>query len=143
LAAVLFFGFKYTLVRHQWDIRGMWWFLAGNALYFGLAVGLAFVLKDNRAFCKYTCPIVTFLKPASSASVLKVRGDRLLCDDCGACARVCPMDIRVNEYAREGRRVLSNECICCLTCVDACPRGALAVAVGLDVCGVSKLRVKP
>ena len=30
-----------------------WLFIAGNVLYYILGIGLAFVLKDNRAFCKY------------------------------------------------------------------------------------------
>ena len=45
-------------------IPEMWWFLIGNLLYFGSGIVLAVVLKDNRAFCKYVCPIVGFLKPS-------------------------------------------------------------------------------
>ena len=40
-------------------------FLAGNAVYYISGIVLAFVLKDNRAFCKYLCPVTVFLKPMS------------------------------------------------------------------------------
>jgi len=43
------------------------------------------------------------------------------------------MDIRVDEYVKSGQRVLSTECIFCLECVDACPRGALDASFGLDL----------
>ena len=42
-----------------------WAFLMGNALYYIIGIILAFKLKDNRAFCKYICPITVFLKPMS------------------------------------------------------------------------------
>lgn len=29
------------------------WFIAGNLLYCAIGIGLAYTLKDNRAFCKY------------------------------------------------------------------------------------------
>ena len=40
-------------------------FLAGNVLYYIAGIALAFVFKDNRAFCKYLCPVTVFLKPMS------------------------------------------------------------------------------
>ena len=42
-----------------------WLFLAGNTLYYIAGIALAFAFKDNRAFCKYLCPITVFLKPMS------------------------------------------------------------------------------
>ena len=36
-------------------------FLAGNVLYYIAGIALAFVFKDNRAFCKYLCPVTVFL----------------------------------------------------------------------------------
>lgn len=93
---------------------------------------MAFLLKDNRAFCKYICPITIFLKLTSRFSLLKVRADKAKCLDCGLCDRSCPMDIRLTEYVKKDRRVVSSECILCLNCVSACPRGALEVTAGFD-----------
>ena len=33
-----------------------WLFLIGNILYYAGGIALAFIFKDNRAFCKYLCP---------------------------------------------------------------------------------------
>jgi ferredoxin-type protein NapH len=67
----------------------------GNGLYYALGVGLAFRFRDNRAFCKYICPLTVFLKAGARLSVLEVAGDMALCTECGACDRMCPMDIRI------------------------------------------------
>ena len=42
-----------------------WLFLAGNVIYYISGIALAFAFKDNRAFCKYLCPVTVFLKPMS------------------------------------------------------------------------------
>ena len=47
-----------------------WSFIIGNVLYYTIGIALAFIFKDNRAFCKYICPVSIFLKPASYFSVL-------------------------------------------------------------------------
>ena len=42
----------------------MWWsFIIGNVIYYAIGILMAFQCKDNRAFCKYICPITVFLKP--------------------------------------------------------------------------------
>jgi len=100
-----------------------WSFLIGNVLYYGVGIALAFSLKDNRAFCKYVCPITVFLKPMSKYSLLRVKVDREKCVSCGKCKRVCPMNVDVtdNSFARKN----GTECILCMECVDACPKNAL------------------
>lgn len=98
-------------------------FIAGNALYYALGVILAFALKDNRAFCKYLCPVAVFLKPASYYARLRVTCDTQLCVSCGKCRRVCPMDVDMTDNARSRER--GTECILCMRCVDECPKQAL------------------
>lgn len=98
-------------------------FLAGNALYYAAGIILAAYLGDNRAFCKYLCPVTAFLKPASRFSLMRVRVDAAKCTDCGACARVCPMDVDVRDGSRARKN--ATECILCLNCVEKCPNGAL------------------
>jgi polyferredoxin len=117
--------------------------LAGNGLYYGLGVVLAFGLKDNRAICKYVCPITVPLKLTARWSLLKMGGDAHRCDDCGACGRACPMDIDVAEYIRSGTRVLSTECVLCQTCASVCPHGLLDAGIGLDGGGPERLRRRP
>ncbi len=121
-------------------MRGLWWLMGGNAFYYASAVALAFIRQDNRAFCKYLCPITALLKPTSRFAMLKIAGDASQCNDCGACARVCPMDIDIPRYIRNGERVLSTECIFCNTCVSTCPKQALASSFRFDIGGKEYIR---
>lgn len=98
-------------------------FVAGNVLYYVVGIVLALVLKDNRAFCKYICPITVFLKPMSYYSVLRVKCDESKCIQCGKCLEVCPMEVEVNNNSR--RRKNATECILCQKCKKACPVKAL------------------
>ena len=87
------------------------------------AMVLAFVLKDNRAFCKYLCPVTVFLKPMSYFSLLRVHYDENKCVHCGKCLQVCPMNVEVNKESR--KRKNGTECILCYECTKACPTKAL------------------
>ncbi len=98
-------------------------FLAGNALYYAVGIALAFAFRDNRAFCKYICPVTVFLKPTSFFSLLRVKCDEEKCVSCGKCRKVCPMN--VNPSANSRKRGNATECILCLRCVEECPKKAL------------------
>ena len=98
-------------------------FVAGNVLYYVVGIVLAPVLKDNRAFCKYICPITVFLKPMSYYSLLRVRCDESKCIHCNRCLGVCPMDVEVNCDARNRKN--ATECILCQKCKKVCPVKAL------------------
>lgn len=100
-----------------------WSFIIGNVLYYTIGIALAFIFKDNRAFCKYICPISIFLKPASYFSVLRVKCDTEKCISCGKCKRVCPMNVDVPNNCR--KRKNGTECILCTKCIDECPKKAL------------------
>ena len=98
-------------------------FAAGNALYYAAGIALALILRDNRAFCKYLCPVAVFLKPASYFSLMRARVDETKCVGCGRCERACPMDVALRDPSR--RRVNGTECILCGECVRACPTKAV------------------
>ena len=100
-----------------------WAFLVGNILYYAIGIILAFAFRDNRAFCKYICPITVFLKPMSYFSLLRVKCDKERCVSCGKCKRVCPMNVDVTDNSR--KRENGTECILCMECVKACPKKAL------------------
>ncbi len=100
-----------------------WLFLAGNALYYIAGIALAFAFRDNRAFCKYLCPITVFLKPMSYFSLLRVHCDESKCVHCGKCLRVCPMNVEVNKESRNRKN--GTECILCYACAKVCPTKAL------------------
>lgn len=100
-----------------------WAFLIGNGLYYIVGIVLAFTLKDNRAFCKYICPITVFLKPMSYFSLLRIKCDKSKCVSCGKCKKVCPMNVDMTDNTR--KRKNGTECILCFECTKACPKNAL------------------
>ena len=98
-------------------------FIIGNVLYYASGIALAYAFKDNRAFCKYLCPVAVFLKPMSYFSVFRVVCDKEKCVSCGRCSKICPMNVDVTDNSR--KRKNGTECILCLECVKECPRKAL------------------
>ena len=100
-----------------------WSYIVGNLLYYAVDIALAYAFKDNRAFCKYICPVTVFLKPMSYYSLLRIQCDKSKCVSCGKCRQVCPMDVDVTDNGR--KRKNGTECILCLECVKNCPKSAL------------------
>ena len=98
-------------------------FLIGNLAYYLVGIALAFLFKDNRAFCKYICPVTVFLKPMSYFSLVRIRCDENKCISCGKCKKVCPMDVEMTDNSR--KRKNGTDCILCMECVKVCPKGAL------------------
>lgn len=138
LVSLLWFGFGYD--KGVVGKTAVCWFIAGNLLYYLAGIALAYALKDNRAFCKYLCPVSVPLKLTSRFSLLKIGGDSQKCNNCRACVKMCPMDVRIPDYILNGERVLSTECSLCQTCITVCAHDALKLSFGLDVGGKERLR---
>jgi len=129
--ATLWFVVKFRPESNS--MNTMLWYFAGNALYYALGISLAFILKDNRAFCKYACPVPVFQKLGTRFSLIKIDSDAKTCTSCGACNKICPMNIDVMHYAVQGQRVASSECIQCQSCVHVCVPQSLYLNFGLDM----------
>ncbi len=140
VVVLVWYGIGYRDQLHFGSATGLAWMLIGNALYYVVAVGMAYALHDNRAFCKYVCPVTVFLKATSRLSLLRISADSARCTECEACEKMCPMDIRILDYMRGGQRVLSTECMLCQTCITVCTEDALKVSFGLDFGGKERLR---
>lgn len=130
LVLVLWWGLNYR--PQEQSMTELYWLLGGNVLYYAVGIVLAYVLQDNRAFCKYVCPIPVLQKITSRFALLKIIGYAEKCNDCGACNKMCPMDIRISEYVLDRQRILSTECILCFECVNVCAKGALDTSFGFD-----------
>ena len=104
-----------------------WAFIIGNVVYYAVGIILAFVFKDNRAFCKYICPVTIFLKPMSYFSLLRIKCDKNKCISCGVCKKVCPMEVDVTDNSR--KRKNGTECILCFVCVKNCLKNALQLVM--------------
>ena len=140
LALVLLLWFGFGFRAGAVGQTAVLWFIIGNILYYLVGIILAYALKDNRAFCKYICPITVPLKFTSRFAVLKIAGRSEECNSCGACEKTCPMDIRISEYITSGKRVLSTECTLCQTCITVCPKSTLKLSFGFDLGGKDLLR---
>ncbi len=88
-----------------------------------MSIILAFAFKDNRAFCKYICPITVFMKPMSFFSLFRIKCDTSKCISCGKCKMVCPMDVDMTDNSR--KRQNGTDCILCFECTKVCPKKAL------------------
>jgi len=151
LVAVLFFVFKksasenlgiivfsggnpynFSEYSNLFQIPEFCWFFTGNAFYFLSGILMAIFFKDNRAFCKYLCPVVVFLKIGAGFSIMRVKEVSEGCNLCMACEKNCPMDIKITEYTRNNQRVCSTECIICQTCISTCPKKVLGLSFGMD-----------
>ena len=98
-------------------------FIVGNVLYYALGILLAVIFKDNRAFCKYICPVTVFLKPMSYFSLIRIKIDKDKCISCNKCKKSCPMDVDMLDPSR--KRKNATECILCMKCIENCPKSAL------------------
>ena len=98
-------------------------FIIGNIIYYLIGISLGVILKDNRAFCKYICPVTIFLKPASYFSYLRVKCNHTKCINCKKCLNNCPMNVDMLDDSR--KRLNGTECILCLNCIENCSKKAL------------------
>lgn len=107
--------------------------LFGNLLYFSVGIILAAILKDNRAFCKYVCPIPVLMKIDSRFSIMKIEIEKDGCIECGLCEKNCPMNIKLLSYMKNDQRILSTECIACQQCVNICPENIIKYTKKIDI----------
>jgi ferredoxin-type protein NapH len=126
---VLFAGYDHGFSWTATD--GLWWFLGGCGVYYVVGIAMAAALRDNRAFCKYLCPVTVFLRAGARFSLLAIAGSREACTECDACERICPMDVKVRDFVAAGARVSDPECTLCQRCVAACGGRHLHLSLGV------------
>ncbi len=98
--------------------------LAGGLFFWKLGLMLlifAACVFVFRAFCRFLCPLGALYGLMTKLALAGIRVDRDRCVDCGACLRICPVDIRT---------VGDRECVRCGKCAEICPCGAITVRAG-------------
>ncbi len=87
---------------------------------FILAVTLIGCIFIYRFFCKLICPLGAIYGLMNKFSLYHLHIDKKLCIDCGACKKICRMNINpTNDFN-------SAECIRCGDCKKICPRNAIS-----------------
>ena len=93
-------------------------------VFVGLTLAGSFFLR--RVWCRF-CPtgsslaVVNRFKGFKWAPMLYIEKDEEKCNDCGVCARACP--VQVNEVLNEQKsgKITTSMCLLCVRCVESCP----------------------
>ncbi len=89
---------------------------------FLIGIPLAFILSDQRAFCKYVCPVSLVMTPASKIGLIRIKPDtEKTCTGCKSCNNHRPMGVDVMSYMLQNKPVQDTECIQCNDCSIICP----------------------
>ena len=86
-----------------------------------LAVTLFSSIVIYRPFCRYVCPLGAIYGIFNKTSFYRFKIDSEKCTKCGACQKICKLDIPVYENPN------SMDCIRCGDCKAACPHGAISL----------------
>ncbi|MCM1541136.1 MAG: 4Fe-4S binding protein [Blautia sp.] len=95
---------------------------AGGLFLWKLGILLLILIlsvKIYRPFCQYLCPLGAIYGLFNRFSLVQIHWEKDECISCGACEKVCPVSLSVNEIS------CSPECIRCGKCVGACPTKCL------------------
>ena len=102
------------LVLFNESMRGaLGWLYSWKSVLLAVTILLSVVIY--RPFCKYICPLGAVYSVFNPIAVFRYRIDKEKCTGCGACARVCKMQVD------PAKNVNHAECIRCGACKDACP----------------------
>jgi len=88
----------------------------GFVFFVLIAVGSAFI---QRFFCRYLCPLGAAFSIFSVFKLTRIEKQAAGCGKCRACSNACAMGIPLYK----SNTVHTGECIECMQCVTACPRG--------------------
>ena len=88
----------------------------GFVILVGIIIASLFI---ERFFCRYLCPLGAIFAITSKLKITKIKKPSEHCGKCRICTNSCPMGIPLYKMDV----VNSGECIDCMKCITACPRG--------------------
>ena len=114
-------GITFALLKgpHNFSrfMRGDFLTIASGIIILFLLVSLVF----DRPFCNYFCTGGARMGLFSVLRIFGIKRNTGQCRQCGQCSKACPMNIDVAhaDFVRH------PNCIGCMNCVSACPKGYL------------------
>ncbi|MBU3142849.1 4Fe-4S binding protein [Clostridium sp. CF012] len=93
-----------------------WLFIWKSCILIGIVTLSVFFY---RPFCKWICPLGAFYALFNKLSFYGYTIDKNKCTSCGACAKVCKMDVEVYKTPNH------SECIRCGDCISTCSYHAI------------------
>lgn len=93
-----------------------WLFTWKSCILLGILVLSVFFY---RPFCKWVCPLGALYALFNKISLYQLHVDKDKCTACGACSRVCKMDVEAYLHPNH------TECIRCGDCIRTCPHKAI------------------
>lgn len=93
------------------------WLFTWKVLILAVLICLSIVVY--RPFCRYLCPLGAIYGWFNPIAFYRFRVDKQTCTECGACQKVCKLDIPV------WKKPNSVECIRCGDCKNICPQKAI------------------
>ena len=88
----------------------------GFVILIAIIVASVFI---ERFFCRYLCPMGAIFAITSKLRIAKIKKPSAQCGKCRICTTNCAMGIPLYKMDV----VSSGECINCMKCISACPRG--------------------
>jgi len=76
-----------------------------------------------RPFCQLVCPFGLLSWFFERLSIFRVKIDRDLCTNCGACVSACPLDAAKDRVAG---KAFPADCFSCARCLNVCPVDAIS-----------------
>lgn len=85
----------------------------------------------ERFFC-LVCPMLPLIQIFKKVSIVSFEKNVHTCSGCGNCTRACPMDIRAVSDAKTESKVMDEDCLLCMKCIETCPEDKTLL---IKVCG--------
>ncbi len=85
-----------------------------------LGLLLAGSFMKRRFLCAF-CPMSALMSLLENVGLIQLKKSFQRCTRCGNCQRVCDMEIREVYEERENEKLVTQDCMLCLKCIEVCP----------------------